>query len=180
MQGGNSIPWQQGMIAAPPPYVGGDLVHYNYHQELQSQSMMPVPMMPVREAQPHGAGAASRGISWPHVGGGGGKVEGGGDGGSGGDQSQTGNNFQSPPVEEVNAIQPPATFGEWVKKRTLEWSKESDVFGMFFATPKEIEAYAYHERLLVILHIVLITLFCSSFMSSIFACSIHRGYASVA
>ena len=147
------------MIAAPPPYVGGDAVLYNYHQELQSRSMMPFP------------------AGWPHIGGGG-VVAGEGDKGRGVDQPEAANNIQSPPVEEIN--KPPATFGGWVKQRTFQWCKQSDVFGIFLATPEEIAAYAYHERLLVILHIILITLFCSSFMTSIFACPIHRGYTSEA
>lgn len=153
--------------------------------------MTPFPNL---ESHPQGAAAASsRGIHFPHVnmphmanvfggaqGGerlGWGGDAGGGAAGSAGAPPEVANSLQSPPEEETK---PPATFGGWLSRKTYEWARGSDVFGIFLATPEEIEAYAYHERLLVILHILLITLFCSSIMSSLFACPISQGYASIA
>lgn len=70
-----------------------------------------------------------------------------------------------PKIEEEHEEE----FGSWLSKKSKEWAKSSDLFNIFLATTEEIERYSYIERLLVILHVILITLFCSSFLASIFA-----------
>jgi len=69
----------------------------------------------------------------------------------------------------------PANFCEYIAYSWAEFAHDSDVFSALFATEKEIERYGYLERMLVLLHTILIALFASSLMKSVFQCQSERG-----